>query len=155
MRTLIAMALLLVSASACGKKEESIDAEACEQLKAGPAVPVTAALGTVGAPAIAADHRRYDVTLVGSPGDKGGSVSFAAGMSGDFAFFMSADVHARFGDMGGMTISPESRTTNSPACSEIKTKYVVPLKVGSATLSFAYGPDDKVSVVVEDTAHTH
>jgi hypothetical protein len=155
MRTIISTVVLIVCLSACTEKDGINDAEACKHLKGGPAAAVIASMGTLEAPIIAADYRRYDITLVGSPGDKGGAVRFTADESGDFTFFFSADVHVRFGDKNGMTISPESRTTSSPACAEIKTKYIVPLNAGFTTLNVALGPDEKVSVVVGNAEHMH
>src|SRR5688572_14994746 len=71
------LAALLMStallATACGDdEEENPDVEGCEHLQEGPATAVTATATSENAPAIRADHRRYDVTLVAGNGGNSG-----------------------------------------------------------------------------------
>jgi hypothetical protein len=109
----------------------------------------------MGAPAVAANHTRYDVTLVDVSGGKGGVVTFASSKATDFAFFMNADVPLKLVDASGTEARAESTSTSSAACMEIKRKHVVPLKVGTYAVTFGPTTVDKVGVVIEEAEHDH
>ncbi|MFP2905167.1 hypothetical protein ACLESD_08940 [Pyxidicoccus sp. 3LFB2] len=151
-------ALLMSTAlltSACGddaEEEEGADVEACEHLQEGPATPVTATL-TGTPPAVGNDHRRYDVTLVDGTGGKTGSVSFAATEATDYIIFTSADVALTVRDAGGATVAIEESTKSSTECTEIKGRHVVPMTVGTHTLTFGPSSTGSVSIVIEEAAH--
>lgn len=146
--------LTVAAATGCGHEDENPDVEGCEHLKEGPASAVTAAATATGAMAIAADHKRYDVSLVDVTGGKGGVVTFAAAKEEDYIFFLSADVPVKF-SAGGMAIAPESMAKSSPTCAEIKARYVVPLKVGTTQLDLGPTTQTSVGIVVEAAAHEH
>ena len=141
--------------SACGSEDDppSIDAEGCEHLQEGPAVPVTATAAATGAPAISNDHQRYDVTLTDVAGGKGGAVSFAAAEATDYVFFLSAGVPVRFRSAAGAEVAPESSVASSSECAEIKARIVVPLTVGTYTLELGPTPETLVGIVVEEAEH--
>lgn len=143
-------------ALACGgttTPEPSPDAEACEHLKEGPATSVTAA--AMNGPAVSNDHRRYDVTLAETNGQRGGQVTFAAAEQADHAFFLGKDIPVAFASASGGAIEPESVVKSSTECAEIKAKYIVPLEVGTYTLTFGPTTETTVGVVVEETALAH
>ncbi|MCP3142571.1 hypothetical protein [Pyxidicoccus xibeiensis] len=152
------LAALFVStallASACGddEEEENVDVEGCEHLQEGPATPVTATL-TGTPPPVSNDHRRYDITLVDGTGGKTGSVSFAAAEATDYVIFTGADVAVTVKNAGGATVEIEESTKSSTQCTDIKGRHVVPLTVGTHTLTFGPTTAASVSVVIEEAAH--
>lgn len=145
--TLVSLAL------ACGGVEPgpSPDAELCEHLQEGPATAVTAAASN--GPAVSNDHRRYDVTLAASGGQYGGQVSFAVASQGEFMFALNKDVPVAFANAGGGTVAPELVEKSSTECTDIKAKYLVPLDVGTYTLTFGPTAETTVGMVIEETAH--
>lgn len=153
------LAALLMStallATACGddeEEEESADVEGCEHLQEGPAVALTAT--TTGTPpAVGNDHRRYDVTLVDGTGGKTGSVSFAAAEATDYVFFTNVDVPLVIRNSSGTVVDVEEHTTSSAECADIKGRFVVPLTVGTHTLTFGPTSTATVSLVIEESSH--
>ncbi len=145
---LLSTALLL----GCGEVPEG-DVEACEHLQEGPATPVTATTASTGAPAVSNDHKRYDITLVDASGGKGGAVSFAAGEAGDYILFLGADIPMKVTDSAGGAVSFEESTKSSTVCGEVKGRHVVPLEVGTYTLTFGPTTEPAVSLVIEEAAH--
>lgn len=143
-------------ALACGgttTPEPSPDAEACEHLKEGPATPVTAA--ATNGPAVSNDHRRYDVTLAETGGQRGGQVTFAATEQSDYVFFLGKDIPVTFANASGGAVEVESVEKSSTECTEIKAKHTVPLDVGTYTLTFGPTTETTVGVVIEETAHAN
>lgn len=128
------------------------DAEICEHLKDGPASPVTAVASGEG-PAVAADHRRYDVTLAPVSGGNGGTVHFRPAAARDFVIALGADIPLVVTDSAGATIAPERTATSSTACTEIRRRSVFPLAVGTYRLTFGPTPETRVAVVVEAGGH--
>jgi hypothetical protein len=141
----------------CSEKHEDPDAEGCEHLKQGPAATPapTAAATADAAPAVAADHQRYDVALIDVAGGKGGFVKYAASEAADYLFFLSADVPVEFLDGANATVAPEESATSSRACAEIRGRHLVPLEVGTYTLRLGPTTETSVSIVVEEAAHGH
>ncbi|MFP2924659.1 hypothetical protein ACLESO_05465 [Pyxidicoccus sp. 3LG] len=155
------LAALLMStallATACGddeEGEENVDVEGCEHLQEGPATPVTATL-TGTPPSVSNDHRRYDITLVDGTGGKTGSVSFAAAEATDYVIFTGADVALTVKNASGATVEIEESTKSSTQCTDIKGRHVVPMGVGTHTLTFGPTTAASVSVVIEEAAHDH
>ncbi|EPX55390.1 hypothetical protein D187_009001 [Cystobacter fuscus DSM 2262] len=139
-----------------GEPAEDADAEGCEHLQEGPAVPVTASASSTSAPEVGADHKRYDISLPAGTAGNTGSVSFAADAATDYTFFLSADVSLTLTSSSGQTVSFESSAKNSASCGTIKGRYVAPLEVGTYTLTF--GPSSSVSsvsLVIEESGHEH
>jgi hypothetical protein len=160
MRKATLLALVMLSLAACGgddstEEEESIDVEGCEHLIEGPEVPVTATATSDGAPSVADDHMRYDVTLVEVDGGNGGAVAFDADEATDFVFFLSADVDMAITDSGDQEVAIEESATSSPECEEIRGRHVAELTVGTHYLSFGPTPEEQVSVVIEHADHGH
>ena len=153
------LAALLMStallATACGddeEPEENVDVEGCEHLKEGPAVAVTAT--TTGTPpAVGNDHRRYDITLVDGAGGKTGTVSFAATEATDYVFFTGVNVPLVVRNSSGAEVEIEESTTSSTQCTDIKGRHVVPLTVGTHTLTFGPTSAATVPLVVEEASH--
>ena len=148
------LALVIVSLAACGsddstEQEESIDVEGCEHLVEGPEVAVTATATSDGAPAVADDHMRYDVTLVEVDGGNGGAVAFDADEATDFVFFLSADVNVAITDSSDEEVAIEESATSSPECEEIRGRHVAELSVGTHYLTFGPTSEEQVSVVIE------
>jgi hypothetical protein len=160
MRTISLLALAMLSLAACGgddstEEEESIDVEGCEHLIEGPEVPVTATPTTDGAPAVADDHMRYDVSLVEVDGGNGGAVAFDADEATDFIFFLSADVDLAITDSSAQDVAIEDSASSSPECEEIRGRHVAELTVGTHYLSFGPTSEEQVSVVIEHADHEH
>jgi hypothetical protein len=132
-----------------GEEEESVDVEGCEHLKEGPATAVTATATATGAPAVKADHSRYDVTLVDVTGGKGGTVTFAATEEGDYVLFTGTAVQVSVKDANGAAVGIEASATSSAECTEIKGRHTIPMKVGTHTLTFGPTPQATVSIVIE------
>ncbi len=155
-------ALLLLAAASLpgcggdGHTEEDPDLEACEHLtQAEGAVALTAAsTASPTAPALGADHRRYDVTLVDVAGaaGKAGYLTFAASAVGDYLFFSSAPVQLVVTGPTGGEVAAESSAGSSAACPEVKGRHVYPLQVGTHVLGVT-AADPAVSFVVEGGAH--
>lgn len=137
----------------CSGEEESADAEGCEHLQNGPGAAVTATPSASGAPAVSNDHKRYDIALVDVSGQKGGSVTFAASEATDYVFFLGADVPFSVANANGQAVAIEESAKSSSECTDIKGRHVVPLAVGTYTLSFGPTSATSVSVVVEEAAH--
>lgn len=153
------LAALLMStallATACGDdEEENVDVEGCEHLQEGPATAVTATL-TGTPPSVGNDHRRYDITLVDGTDGKTGSVSFAAAEATDYVIFTSADVPLSVRDSSGATVEIEESTKSSSQCTDIKGRHVVPMRVGTHTLTFGPTTASSVSIVIEEAANDH
>lgn len=132
----------------CGQPH--VDAEGCEHLKEGPPAAVTATAGTAGAPAIKADHQRYDAALVDVTGGKGGHVSYASAEAAHYVFFLDADVPVKFLDSSSNEVVPEESATSSAGCAEIKGRHAVPLGVGTYFLSLGPTSQTSVGIVVEE-----
>ncbi|MBE7447590.1 MAG: hypothetical protein HS111_01480 [Kofleriaceae bacterium] len=150
-------AALAVGAGGCGDDhdDEDPDVEACEHLENGPFAAVTATADTTGAPAIAADHRAYTVTLPAGSGGNTGFVSFAAGEAGDYLFFLDQPATAAFSTAAG-PLTPVQSTTSSPACATIAGRHLIELAVGTTFLQLTSATGTTVNVAVEAaTDHAH
>jgi hypothetical protein len=146
---LLSSALLI----ACGSPPNPADVEACEHLKEGPSAAVTATAATSGAPAVSNDHKRYDITLPAGTGGNVGSVSFAVSEASDYILFTGANVPVKVTSSAGQEVAFEENATSSPQCGEVKGRYVVPLQVGTYTLTFGPTTQSTVSLVIEETDH--
>ncbi len=154
MKKLLATCLLSTALLVgCSGEEESADTEGCEHLQNGPGAAVTATPTASGAPAVRNDHKRYDVALVDVSGQKGGSVTFAASEAADYVFFLGADVPFSVANASGQAVAIEESAKSSSECTDIKGRHVVPLSVGTYTLSFGPSSLASVSLVVEEAAH--
>jgi len=138
----------------CPGPQAHEDDELCEHLQEGPAESVTATATGEG-PLVAADHTRYDVTLVAVAGGNGGSVGFAADEAGDFVIALDGAVPLVLTDSSGATVAAETTATSSEACTEIRGRYVVELSVGTYQLTFGPSSVSQVGLVVEHGAHAH
>jgi len=134
------------------------DVEACEHLKEGPGVAVTAAKDASAAlPTVNEPHKRYDIALVAEStgGAYGGLVSYASAAEGDYAVFLSADVPLEVTDSAGTVVAFESTVGSVSSCTEVKSKRVLELGVGTYTFRFGPTSQSSVSLVVESAAHAH
>ena len=159
MKKLLSALLLSTSllAAGCGGDEEEahVDEEGCEHLQEGPAAAVTAAVSGTG-PAVSNDHKRYDIALVDIAGGKGGAVSFAVSEATDYVLYMSAPVPVTVTNSSGAAVEFEESATNSSLCTDIKGRHVVPLTVGTHTLTFGPSTLSSVSLVIEESGeHDH
>lgn len=147
----ILAAATTVALVACGggHEDEDIDAEACEHLASGPYTPVTATATSTGAPAIADDHMAYTITLPAGGAGNSGFVSFAAAELGYYGVFFDQAVTATFTTSAGAPITPAESTTSSPACAEVRGRYMVPLEVGTAFLELSSPTVSSVNLVIE------
>ena len=144
----------LLSLMACGAEapEESPDVEACEHLKVGPATAVTAAQSPASGapPAVAANHNRYDITLVDVTGGKGGVVTFSSTKAGDYRVSLNKDVP--FAIIDGAI---EETVKGSTECTELKARHTFELGVGTWTFEFGPTAETEVGLVIEEAAHAH
>ncbi|NOK38679.1 hypothetical protein D7W79_42210 [Corallococcus exercitus] len=162
MKKKLLSALLLSTAllaAGCGsddaEEEGHVDEEGCEHLQEGPAVNVTAAVSGTG-PAVSNNHTRYDIALVDVAGGKGGAVSFAVSEATDYVLFTSATVPVKVTNGSGATVEFEESATSSTLCTDIQGRYVVPLTVGTHTLTFGPSTLSSVSLVIEESGeHDH
>jgi hypothetical protein len=156
---LLAATLLVPACGDDDKKEEDPAAEACEHL-AGTSSPVTAAAaGATDAPAVAANHKRYEVTLPDATGAAGkqGVVKFASTMAGEMQVFLSADVPLKVASSSGTELAPEGGKQTTTPCTQLKAWYVYDVEVGSynLTLGGAGNTTASIGVVIEAGAHEH
>lgn len=153
--TALLMSTALI-ATACGddEEEENVDVEGCEHLQEGPSTPVNATL-TGTPPSVSDDHRRYDITLVDGSGGRTGSVSFAASEAADYVIFTGVDVPVTVTNSSGTAVAIEESTKSSSQCTEIKGRHVVPMTVGTHTLTFGPTTATSVSIVIEKAEHDH
>ncbi|NPC68437.1 hypothetical protein HRD49_19140 [Corallococcus exiguus] len=159
MKNLLSALLLSTAllAAGCGGDEEEahVDEEGCEHLQEGPAAAVTAAVSGTG-PAVSNDHKRYDIALVDIAGGKGGAVSFAVSEATDYVLYMSAPVPVTVTNSSGAAVEFEESATSSSLCTDIKGRHVVPLTVGTHTLTFGPSTLSSVSLVIEESGeHDH
>jgi hypothetical protein len=139
----------------CGNTDKA-DTEGCEHLKEGPGVSVTATATASGAPSVSNDHKRYDITLPAGTGGNTGSVSFAVGETAHYVFFLGSDVNLAIASTSGSSsVSFESSTKSSEACTEIKGRHVAELLVGTYTLTFSSPTQTRVSLVIEEEGGEH
>jgi hypothetical protein len=156
----IGLALIAALVAGCGddngEETSGLNAEACEHMQGGPPVAVTATPTAAGAPAIANDHQRYDVTLVPVTGGNGGAVTFAAAEATDYVFFLDAAVPLTIRDPSGATVTPEETVQGIAECTEVKSRILVPLTVGTHTLQLGPATGTIVRIVAEEAAaHAH
>ena len=137
--------------------EPSPDAEACEHLEQGPAQPIAAgSAADDSAPAVADDHRRYDITLADISGQNGGFVAFASSEAADWLFLFDRDVPVTFRDAAGAAIAPEETSASSADCPLVRGRHLVPLEVGTVYLELGPSTETSVSLVIEEAAgHEH
>ncbi|MBJ6764222.1 hypothetical protein JGU66_25890 [Myxococcaceae bacterium JPH2] len=157
-KSLPAVLLFTSLLAACGDDpatSSSVDEEGCEHLQKGPGVSITAVREGAG-PAVSNDHKRYDIALQDATGGKGGAVSFAVTAAEDYVFFTSADVPVTVTTSAGQVVEVEEHATSSASCTDIRGRHVVPLGVGTHTLTFGPTPVNQVSLVIEESGeHGH
>jgi hypothetical protein len=132
---------LSLGVAGCSDDEVSLDAEGCEHLREGPAVP------TPSGGAIDDDHQRYDLTLSPSA-NPAGVVTFASSREDHYFVFLSRDVPLTV-RQGGKEIAPTGFVDGSPACTEIATRSQFHLSVGTYELVFGPTSETSVSIVIE------
>jgi hypothetical protein len=145
--------------SACGddkKKEEDPVAEACEHLKDPPvAVTAAAVTATTTIPSVAADHKRYEVTLPSEGTGKQGVVKFSSTMKGEMTVFLSADIPLTVETSTGAGVGAEGGKKTTAPCTELKAWYVYDVDVGTYNLILG-GPTSStasVGLVIEAGMH--
>lgn len=141
-------AVLLSAALLASCGGENVDTKPCEYLQEGPASSVTASASAMGAPAVSADQRRYDISLVDVTGGKGGSVSFSVAEAGDYTVYLTGEVPVNVTNASGQRIEVTSSGTGSAECSEIKRRHVFPLAAGMHSIAFGPTTAGSVSLVI-------
>ncbi|MBU8896887.1 hypothetical protein KRR26_14810 [Corallococcus sp. M34] len=158
-KSLSAVLLSAALLSACGddssKPSSVVDEEGCEHLQKGPGVSLSAVREGTG-PAVSNDHKRYDIALQEVAGGKGGAVSFAVTAAEDYVLFTNVDVPVTVTTSGGQVVEAEAHATSSESCTDIRGRHVVPLGVGTHTLTFGPTTVGQVSLVIEESGeHEH
>ncbi|MFN3201282.1 MAG: hypothetical protein ACE366_22975 [Bradymonadia bacterium] len=118
--------------------------EACGHAQNGPFSDTTAADTAEGAPDVAIEHTRVDISLVDVEGGKGGFVTFASAEAAEISFFLTNDVPMTVVDASAAPLSPESSVTEIAACGEIAVMHTFDLDVG--TYTFFFGPTDATTL---------
>ena len=161
MRTLSSLINLLIAAAlaapllpSCGGDDdpaegEDVDAEGCEHLTEGPYTPVAAATDrSAAAPAVAADHQAYSISL---PAGAAGHVTFAADAAGDHVLFFDQDVPVKVFSSSGVEEPIAASASGSEACDQVKGRHTVALTVGTHILEIgAAGSVSLVNLVIEE-----
>jgi hypothetical protein len=156
---LLASTLLATSITACADHdhgEGDAAAEACEHLGGSP-VAVTATATTTGAPAVMADHKRYEIKLGDlTGGGKGGVVAFESPLKGHLSVFLSADVPLVVKGGNGVEATLNSSSKTGP-CTALKAQYEYEVGVGHYDLTFGgtANTTDSVGIVLEAETHAH
>jgi hypothetical protein len=144
------LSLLVLGITGC-PAEENPDAEGCEHLQIGPAAAVTA-VATGDGPAVAADHKRYDITLPASASQYVGNVSFAPDHAGLWILFLNSDAPVVVKNGAGTTLTPTATATSSTQCTEIKGRHTYDLAVGTNVITIGPTTATSVGMVIE---HSH
>jgi hypothetical protein len=151
-----ALAGLALVAGACGHDDHLTPAEdACEHIGDAP-VSLTAAEAGAAAPRVSEGHTRYEITLVGEAGSKGGRVDLVVAEAGDVHLFFSQAIPLALEDGQGQPVAAESSRADVTECAGVSTEHVFDLGVG--TYALALGPTalDTVSLLlVFDDGHGH
>jgi hypothetical protein len=145
-------AVMAVALVGCPEEGTEVEQELCLHLRTGEMHQVTAA--ETNPPPIAADHRRYEVTLADVGTQKGGSLSLVVEHGGEFIFGLGRDVPLEVRQANGDVVPVESVSRGSAACAELAATHTYELAVGSYTLVLGPTPETTVSIVVEhDEGH--
>jgi hypothetical protein len=143
MKKLLFGICIALAAVGCDSHEGEGDEELCEHLNERPGVQVQAGDDPMGAPAVRADHLRYEIALNEVAGGYEGLVSFASDRAGERVVALDADVpFAVFQGVNPLALT--SSATSSEACVEIKGRSTFELGVG--TYAFKLGPTALTSV---------
>lgn len=137
---LLAIALTLSVAAACGPAEENNhegevtpEEDACEHMEEGPAVDATAVAAGEDAESISDSHTRYDLTVPGDPAS--GVIEFALAEEGEAHFFFDSDVDLTVTDAEGTEVAAEATLASVDACDAVVEGFVYDLGVGTYTLT--------------------
>lgn len=140
--------------------EESPAEEACIHIQEGPAAATTAEATATGAslPSVSTPHTRHDITFVTGDdfGDeRGGYVRYEASESGDFTFYLGADVSMELSS-GDTVLMAESMESTLAACEEVKSTYTFELQ-GGTSYTIKFGPTQEIALglVVEHAGEEH
>src|SRR5690606_19908221 len=148
----ITASLALVVTAACHDDHEdhvSPAEDACEHMAEGPSQALTAADQTsADAPALDAEHTRFDITLSGDDGALGGYVNLVIDEAGEFYVYLDTNVPVALADAQGAAIAAEETIANVAECAEVSTGHVYDLGVGTYSLRFGPGDAATVRVVV-------
>ena len=125
--------------------------EACEHLQEGPDAPVTATADAAGAPLVAADHKRYVITLPASGGQRSGMVRFNSPEEVEWSFIMDRDVPLIVRDAAGNSVPIVEKLKDSKFCGEVKAHYLLVLGVGPYTLEFGPTGEESIQMVVAES----
>ena len=142
-------AVLLSAALLASCGGENVDTKPCEYLQEGPASSVTASASATGAPAVSADQRRYDISLIDVTGGKGGSVSFSVAEAGDYTLYLNGEVPVNVTNASGQRIEVTVSGTGSSECTEIKRRHTFPLAAGMHSIAFGPTTVSSVSLVID------
>lgn len=148
----IVILAMVLGAQACGDEEapaegveEGLDAEGCEHMEEGPAVPITAAADPAAAPDATAEHARVDIAL--AP-DGTGIVTYAAEAPGDYTFYFDKPVDLTITAPDGSLLALES-SAPVDLCEAVAVKQVFELALGLHTIALDASGQAEVRMVVE------
>ncbi len=146
----VGLALAVGLAGCGGEDEHGLEEELCEHLEAGESTAVTAA--EADPPSLSELHRRYEVSLPESGGQRGGNVLFVVDHGGEFVFGLSKDVSFELQDPSGNVVAPEEGHGDGDACEALAAVHAYDLTVGTYTVALGPTAEMTVSIVVE---HPH
>ncbi len=144
-----AVAAVSVAMTGCGHDEaHDAETELCEHLQGGASRAVTATAEAEGAPGIADDHTRYEVSLPEVNGQREGHVTFAVDHGGEYLFGLSRDVPVELRPAAGGDAVALTKSTPD-VCEELAAVHSAELGVGTYVLRFGPTGEQAVDVVVE------
>jgi hypothetical protein len=71
----------------------------------------------------------------------------------DYVLFLSENVPVAVTNAAGQAVAAEESATSSSECTEVRGRHVVPMQVGTHTLTFGPTSHANVMLVIEETAH--
>lgn len=127
----------------------------CIHYTDGPVVEVTAGADLDGAPEIAHEHTRVDITLTDLEGGLGGYATFTSDEATEAWFYLGVDADLEITDATGAAVEIEETTTEIEGCPAVAVAHRLDLDIGTYTLRF--GPTDAtlLSFAFEHAEHDH
>ena len=148
LKSVVAVAAVALFLGACGGGEEhGIEEELCTHLEGGASSAVTAS--ETSPPSISELHRRYEVSLPESGGQRAGNLSFVVDHGGEFVFGLSKDVPFELRDPSGSVVTSEAGHADTEACEALAAVHAYDLAVGTYTVALGPTAESSVSIVVE------
>lgn len=164
LHSLAPLALCMATLVGCAPVEDPAESttpadDACEHASEGPFEDVTAVVEGEEPADVSAEHTAYVVTtadLMDAQQNRGGRVSFASAVAGDYFVFLSDHADLSVYDASGAEVSLEDSVHDVAECTEVSMYHLVELGVGTYTLELGPTSLEEVTlVIVPGGAHDH